>query len=54
MQDTPRILVVDDEPGVRTALLEILHPQYQVMTAESGATALHVSAPHRPTWCCST
>jgi PAS domain S-box-containing protein len=42
MQDTPRILVVDDEPGVRAALMEILHPKYQVMTAESGATALHV------------
>ena len=42
MQDAPRILVVDDEPGARAALLEILHPKYQVMTAESGATALHV------------
>ena len=42
MQDTPRILVVDDEPGVRAALMEILHPKYQVMTAESGVTALHV------------
>ncbi len=42
MQDAPRILVVDDEPGARAALVEILDAKYQVMTAESGATALHV------------
>jgi PAS domain S-box-containing protein len=48
MQDTPRILVVDDEPGARAALLEILHPKYQVMTAESGATALHVLSTSPP------
>jgi PAS domain S-box-containing protein len=42
MQDTARILVVDDEPGARAALLEILHPKYQVMTADSGDTALHM------------
>jgi PAS domain S-box-containing protein len=48
MQDTPRILVVDDEPGVRAALLEILHPKYQVMTAESGTGALHVLSTSAP------
>jgi PAS domain S-box-containing protein len=42
MEDTPRILVVDDEPGVRAALAEILHPKYQVMTAENGSAALQV------------
>jgi PAS domain S-box-containing protein len=42
MEDTPRILVVDDEPGARAALLEILHPKYQVMTAENGSAALQV------------
>jgi PAS domain S-box-containing protein len=40
MEDTPRILVVDDEPGARAALVEILHPRYCVMTAENGAAAL--------------
>jgi PAS domain S-box-containing protein len=47
MADTPRILVVDDEPGVRAALQEILHPKYQVMMAESGPDALQLlsSAP---------
>jgi PAS domain S-box-containing protein len=42
MHDAARILVVDDESGTRAALLEILHSKYQVMTAESGATALHM------------
>jgi PAS domain S-box-containing protein len=42
MEATPRILVVDDEPGARAALLEILHPKYQVMTAENGSVALQV------------
>ena len=42
MADTPRILVVDDEPGVRAALQEILHPKYHVMMAESGSDALQL------------
>src|SRR5687768_12449365 len=42
MEDTPRILVVDDEPGPREALREILHPKYQVMTAENGPDALRL------------
>ena len=40
MEETARILVVDDELGPREVLHEILHPYYQVMTAESGADAL--------------
>jgi PAS domain S-box-containing protein len=42
MEDTPRILVVDDELGPREALRELLHPKYQVMLAESGSEALQV------------
>jgi two-component system response regulator (stage 0 sporulation protein F) len=42
MQDAPRILVVDDEPGPREALREILHPKYQVMLAENGSDALQL------------
>jgi len=42
MQDTPRILVVDDELGPREALREILQPKYQVMLAESGSEALQL------------
>jgi PAS domain S-box-containing protein len=40
MEEVSRILVVDDERGAREALCEILHPAYQVTTAESGAAAL--------------
>jgi PAS domain S-box-containing protein len=42
MADAPRILVVDDEPGPREALLEILHPKYRVMMAENGSDALQL------------
>ena len=42
MQDAPWVLVVDDEPGPREALREILHPKYQVMMAESGSEALQL------------
>ena len=42
MEDAARILVVDDEPGPRAALLEILHPKYQVITAENGSEALQL------------
>ena len=42
MEDAPRILVVDDEPGPREALREILHPKYRVMTAENGPDALQL------------
>jgi PAS domain S-box-containing protein len=40
MEERARILVVDDEPGSREALRELLHPRYRVMTAEGGAAAL--------------
>src|SRR5688500_6010084 len=40
MEEMSRILVVDDERGSREALREILHPAYQVTTAESGPAAL--------------
>jgi PAS domain S-box-containing protein len=42
MLDAPQILVVDDEPGPRLSLLEILHPQYRVTTAENGSEALRL------------
>src|SRR5262245_36694688 len=42
MEDSPRILVVDDEPGPREALLAILHPKYRVMMAENGPDALQL------------
>jgi PAS domain S-box-containing protein len=42
MEDAPRILVVDDEPGPRAALLEILHPKYRVELAENGPDALQL------------
>jgi PAS domain S-box-containing protein len=42
MEDSPRILVVDDEPGPREALLEILHPKYRVIMAENGPDALQL------------
>jgi PAS domain S-box-containing protein len=42
MEDTARILVVDDEPGPREALLEILQPKYRVMMAENGSDALRL------------
>src|SRR5262245_17602088 len=42
MQDTARILVVDDEDGQREALFEILRPKYRVMVAESGSDALRL------------
>src|SRR5919106_583915 len=42
MKDAPRILVVDDEPGPRVALWEILHPTYQVLTADNGSDALQL------------
>lgn len=40
MEEKARILVVDDEPGPREVLREILYADYQVVTAESGYAAL--------------
>ena len=44
-QKRPAILIVDDEAGVLSALRRLLHTTpYQVLTADSGATALEVLA----------
>lgn len=41
----PVVLLVDDEPGVLSALKRLLRPaRYQVLTAESGAAALELLA----------
>ena len=37
-----RVLVVDDEPGVRESLRAILHRDYEVLTASSGEQALAI------------
>lgn len=40
MRRRPRILIVDDELGVRESLRAILEPEYEVLTASSGNEAL--------------
>lgn len=40
----PRILVVDDEPGIQRSVERILARQYQITTASSGTEALEVLA----------
>jgi PAS domain S-box-containing protein len=40
MEEMARILIVDDEPGPREALRELLHPAYQVATATDADDAL--------------
>ena len=43
MSDTPRILIIDDEPHVREVLSEILSPEYEcyeATSAEEGLQAL--------------
>lgn len=37
---TPRILIVDDEPGVRQSLIEVLGGKYEVFEADSAPRAL--------------
>lgn len=44
----PRILVVDDEVGVRESLRVILRPQYEVTTVESGEAALDALPAFQP------
>ena len=43
----PRILVVDDEPGVQAVLTRALRPQYEVFTAANGQAAI-ACARHTP------
>jgi signal transduction histidine kinase len=42
MNARPRVLVVDDEMGVRESLRAILQPEHEVVTASSGEQALEV------------
>lgn len=42
----PRILIVDDEPGVVESALAALRPHYEVLTADRGAAALEALGRH--------
>lgn len=42
------VLIVDDEPGVRTLMTFILQNDYQVLTAESADQAMQVIGVHNP------
>jgi diguanylate cyclase (GGDEF)-like protein len=44
----PRLLVVDDEPDAREALLEVLEPEYDVLTAPDGEAAVEVAREEHP------
>nr|WP_315226347.1 diguanylate cyclase [uncultured Albidiferax sp.] len=46
--DRPKVLVVDDEPGNRGLLAEVLKDDYTVVLAKSGEMALALAARHRP------
>jgi signal transduction histidine kinase len=49
MPDSPKILVVDDEPRAVTLLRNLLQPEgYNVITAHSGAEALEVASRETP------
>jgi GAF domain-containing protein/DNA-binding response OmpR family regulator len=48
MSDKPRILVVDDEVGVREALRVILRPKSDLVTVESGEAALQALSTFHP------
>ena len=49
------ILIVDDEPGVRTALGGVLRDEgYTVDAVDSGEACLERVVTSPSTWCCST
>ena len=48
MSERARILVVDDEVGPRESLRMILKPNYEIVTAESGDTALKTLSAFNP------
>jgi len=48
MSDRPRILVVDDEVGPRESLRMILKSSYEIVTADSGETALKTLSTFNP------
>jgi UDP-3-O-acyl N-acetylglucosamine deacetylase len=46
---SPRILIVDDEPGIQTALAGIFHDEgFETMVTGSGAEAVDLYRQHRP------
>jgi len=50
-----RVLIVDDEKGIREALKQVLeYEEIEVQTCASGHEALRVYASSTPTWCSST
>lgn len=46
--DRPRVLVVDDEPDMRTFLVQMLEPEYAVLSAGDGQRALELASTHQP------
>jgi len=51
--NTPRILVVDDEPDIRRLVCEILEDEgYQVAMAENASAARELKSPKNPTSSC--
>lgn len=46
-----RILIVDDEEGMRDLLKAILETDYHVAEADSGAALHKALETNKPTWC---
>jgi two-component system cell cycle response regulator len=44
----PRLLVADDEPDAREALVEVLSPEYEVLLAEDGQQAVELARAEHP------